>query len=130
MPTGLRELNVAAGRRALTDPGESVMLVMDDADTFGDDNVRVLLDEIHLQCRDAGFLVVVAMTTFAAGKTYAPWFKYMMSARNGLLLTPDLVNDRSILDLRLPSRTCLGVVAGSWVRVGPLGLYAYPGGTT
>lgn len=108
----LAELKTVIQQRSRSGYEQPLLLLIDDADVFGDGALRAPLDETHLAWREAGLIVVVAMSTFAAGKCYAPWFKLMAAAKHGLLLMPDLAADGSIFDRRLPNRTRLEAVPG------------------
>ena len=112
----LQQMTSTIGGRAADGFVDPMLLVVDDADTFGEGVMRNLLDETQPLWRDSGIIVAVALGTFAASKMYAPWFKSMISARHGILLTPDLSNDGAIFDRRLPQRGTTRTPTGSRIR--------------
>lgn len=101
---------------------EPVLVVVDDADDLTEGRPADHLDALQKRARDAGVVVVAALSTFKAMRSYTNWTQSLRNSRHGLLLQPDLDNDESdVFHLRIPERAGLHLPAGRGylVRRGP-----------
>lgn len=104
------------------EPGSPLLLVLiDDADGLTEGLVASPLESLVGGARDAGVVVVAAMTTFKAARAFAPWVQAMRHERAGLVLQPDVETDGDVFYSRLPRRSGLETPPGRGFLIEPRG---------
>lgn len=97
------------GEREETAGPEPWLVVIDDADDLTDGLIATTLETLLAKGRDAGMVVVAAMTNFKAERAYTNWVQSLRHERSGLILQPDPEASGDVLYVRLPKRA--GLVA-------------------
>lgn len=97
------QLATDAEARAAGGWQDPIVVMVDDGDEFMDGAVSNYLEVIQRRSRDAGIVLIVAVSTFKA-TGYAPWLRAMRANGHGLLLQPDLEADGDLFNLKLPQR--------------------------
>lgn len=88
------------------------LLVLDDADEFAEGTIANHLDLVQRRARDAGIIVLAAVTSFKARRLYAGWATALRNNRQGIVLQPDLETDGDVFGPRLPQRANLRLPPG------------------
>lgn len=99
--------------RARTGHQRPMVLAVDDADVFFDDNqASAALNRIVLKGRDGGAVVLMTASSFRAGTAYETWIRAMRSNGHGLVLQPDGDRDEDLFDVRFPRGSALRFPVG------------------
>jgi S-DNA-T family DNA segregation ATPase FtsK/SpoIIIE len=101
-----------AAREASTPPGPLLVVAIDDADPYTEGRIASSIELLVNRAEDANAVVLVAMSTFRAGRGYAPWVQALRHQGSGLLLQPRDDTDGDVFHLILPRRSGVAMPAG------------------
>lgn len=88
--------------RRISPPGDPVLVAIDDADDLFDGIAAPALERIVRDACDAGVLLFVTATTFAAAQSFSPWLRALRSSGTGLVLRPSGTADTDVFAAPLP----------------------------
>jgi DNA segregation ATPase FtsK/SpoIIIE and related proteins len=97
------ELADLAQERVAT-PDRRWLIVIDDGDELADSSAGTALTTLMRRGRDAGAIVLCAVQTHVAHRTFGGWITDLRKAKHGLLLRPEVEVDGDLFGLRLPQK--------------------------
>jgi S-DNA-T family DNA segregation ATPase FtsK/SpoIIIE len=118
----LAQLAELVRARAGAAPAEPLLVVIDDGDELVEAGVGPggQIDQLQKTAADANVVLLAAVTTFKAQRTYSSWLGPMRTNRRGLLLAGDS-GSADVFDSRLPHKAATEVPPGRGVLFRPSG---------
>jgi S-DNA-T family DNA segregation ATPase FtsK/SpoIIIE len=98
--------------REAAPPPVPLLIVIDDADTLTEGRVGPALDGIVNKARDANAIVLAAMSTYRAARSFSGWAQVLRQQRSGFILQPDEETDGDVFQVRLPRRAGMAAPPG------------------
>ncbi|MBX6751316.1 MAG: cell division protein FtsK [Micromonosporaceae bacterium] len=91
-------------RERVATPDRRWLVVIDDGDELADGSAATALATLVRRGRDAGAIVLCAVQTHVAHRSFGGWITDLRKAKHGLLLRPEIDVDGDLFALRLPQR--------------------------
>jgi S-DNA-T family DNA segregation ATPase FtsK/SpoIIIE len=89
-----------------------IVVVVDDGEELAEGASSSALAEIMRRGRDAGVVVMAAVSTNAAHRSFGGWISDIKRARHAMLLIPDVDVDGDLVSVRLPRKSTRRFVPG------------------
>jgi len=89
-----------------------IVLVVDDGEELADGPSSSAISEIMKRGRDVGVIVLAAVSTTAAHRSFGGWISDMKRIRHAVLLMPDVDVDGDLVGVRLPRKSTRRFVQG------------------
>jgi hypothetical protein len=107
-----RLLGCVGEREAASGVGVPLVVVVDDADPYADGRIALSLEGLVARAGDAETVLLVAMSTFRAARSFTPWVQALRHQRSGMILQPEADTDGDVFHLVLPRRSGLATPPG------------------
>jgi S-DNA-T family DNA segregation ATPase FtsK/SpoIIIE len=91
-------------RERVATPDRRWLVVIDDGDELADSPAATALTTLMRRGRDAGAIVLCAVQTHVAHRTFGGWITDLRKAKHGILLRPEVEVDGDLFGLRLPQK--------------------------
>lgn len=92
--------------------GDLIVLVVDDGEELADGASSSAIAEIMRRGRDAGVIVLAAVSSTAAHRSFGGWISDLKRARHGVVLMPDVDIDGDLVSARFPRKSTRRFVQG------------------
>lgn len=93
-------------------PNDLIVVVVDDGEELAEGASSSALAEIMRRGRDAGVVVMAAVSTNSAHRSFGGWISDLKRARHAMLLIPDVDVDGDLVSVRLPRKSTRRFVPG------------------
>lgn len=93
-------------------PADLIVVVVDDGEELADGASSSALGEIMRRGRDAGVVVLAAVSANSGHRSFGGWISDMKRARHAMLLIPDVDVDGDLVSVRLPRKSTRRFVPG------------------
>ncbi|MFM8857795.1 MAG: FtsK/SpoIIIE domain-containing protein [Actinomycetota bacterium] len=94
------------------DESDLIVVVVDDGEELADGASSSSLSEIMRRGRDVGVIVLAAVSTTAAHRSFGGWISDLKRTRHAVLLMPDVDVDGDLVSVRLPRKSTRRFVQG------------------